>query len=107
MKKPPLELPVPDQHARLAAALAGSREALICCAEAANQDEIGQFHRLSPALALRAQRHGIEGQAVGIWRRSLFRVAAQSLLFQQGLEEAAGALAAAGIDWVPLKGRDL
>lgn len=89
----------------LADALAGRVEAL---GRLAAHDADGAFarrHRAGAALRLRAARHGLEAPAP--WHRELVAAAARHLSLTAAVEEIGGLLAAAGVEWVPLKGFDL
>jgi hypothetical protein len=109
-----MKLPLPqhggeggwDQSA-LAAALAGDLDALAALGADPAGAELAKLHRLSPALALRARRLGIEGPSVDSWRRSLLGVAAHRLRIDEGLAGLGMVLGTAGIPWLPIKGCDL
>ncbi len=91
---------------RLAQALGGDRQALEALA-AEDSGELARRHRAAGALYLRARRHGLETPAVKAWHRQTLDVAAHHLRLAAALEEVAAGLAAAGVDWLPLKGYDL
>ena len=91
---------------RLARALDDDLPALEDLA-AASSAELVSRHRASGALYLRARRFGLETPAVDAWHRQTLAIAAQHLRLQAELEEVAARLASAGVEWLPLKGRDL
>ncbi len=91
---------------RLARALNGDERALAELA-AADSGELARRHRAAGALYLHARRLGLDTPAVAAWRLETLAVAAHHLQLQATAEEVAGRLAAAGVEWLPLKGYDL
>ena len=91
---------------RLALALGGDDRALEELA-AEDSGELARRHRAGGALYLRARRLGLDTAAVSAWRRQTLAAAAHHLRLRATVEEVAGHLAAAGVDWLPLKGYDL
>ncbi|MCP4656670.1 MAG: nucleotidyltransferase family protein [bacterium] len=90
-----------------AAALDGDDEALAALAREDPTGAIARRHRIGAALYLRASRRNLRGPAVEAWHRDLFSASTQYLRLSDALERVATVLAAAGIDWIPLKGYDL
>ncbi len=91
----------------LAAALAGDPDAMRTLAGDPAGADLAKLHRVGPALALRARRLGLDGPAVGAWRRSLVGATAHHLRINEGLAGVGSVLGAAGVPWLPIKGSDL
>lgn len=95
------------EERQLADALAGDGEALAALAHLDAGGELARRHRAGPALHLRAARRALDTPAVAAWHRQLLATTAHHLRIETTVEEVAGRLAAAGIEWLPLKGYDL
>lgn len=99
------EIPIAQPHRVLAAAVAGDRQALQACIDSRTLAAAGLEHRLLGTLTLRADEHQLAVPEA--WLSDLRLLAARSMHYQSTLRRAGGVLAAAGVEWVVLKGLDL
>ncbi len=101
------ELGLTPAELRLARALGDGRQALEELAASDGEGELARRHRAGGALYLRARRLGLCTSAVAAWRRQTIAAGAHHSRLEVMVEEVAGCLTAAGVEWLPLKGCDL